>query len=118
MLRPGLKRNVKSTKARRRPQRVAARVRQLLWELLRREAHLGESLTIAHVDISPDLRRVVAFVLPLGAVWRQGAAAAEAVLAQRRPHLQALLGRALGLKYTPQLDLRVIPDVEADDHRD
>ncbi len=60
----------------------------------------GKSLTVTEVSVSPDLRNATAFVAPLG-----GGDAEEIIAPLQRaaPFLRRRLGRAVRLKYTPQL---------------
>lgn len=85
--------------------RVGEVVRRRLSEVLARgDVHDPDlnrhSITVGEVRLSPDLKIATAYVLPLG-----GQLAPEALTGLRRnaAELRHLMGRELGLKYTPQL---------------
>ncbi|MEE8272080.1 MAG: 30S ribosome-binding factor RbfA [Alphaproteobacteria bacterium] len=61
------------------------------------------SVTVSEVRVGPDLRNATAFVLPLG-----GGDAVEILAALKRatPYLRGRLGRAVRLKFTPNLTFR------------
>ena len=88
-----------------RQRRVGEEVRHVLARVLRegesREPELANaSITVTEVRMSPDLRNATAFVMPLG-----GAKAGEilAALKHRAGFLKGLVGRELGLRYTPNI---------------
>ena len=90
--------------------RAGELVRHALAEILREEefhdpALHGVSVTVTEVRVSPDLRHALCFVEPLGGVH-----AAEVVDGLNRVsrYLRGLLGRAVELKFTP--DLRFMHD--------
>ena len=85
--------------------RVGELVRRRLSEvLLRGDVHDPDlnrhSITVGEVRLSPDLKIATAYVLPLG-----GREAEEALSDLRRnaAELRHLMGKGLGLKYTPAL---------------
>lgn len=85
--------------------RVGEVVRRRLSDvLLRGDVHdpllNRHSITVGEVRLSPDLKIATAYVLPLG-----GRDATEALADLRRnaAELRHLMGRELGLKYTPAL---------------
>ncbi|UYN94985.1 MAG: 30S ribosome-binding factor RbfA [Enhydrobacter sp.] len=85
--------------------RVGEELRHLLAELLERgnmrDPDLrGASITVTSVDVSPDLRNAVAFVMPLG-----GQDEARLVAAMRRaaPWFRARVGERAGLRYAPEI---------------
>ncbi len=85
--------------------RVGEELRHALAALLARDEVRdpdlqGVSLTVTAVDVSPDLRNATAFVVPLG-----GDPDGKVIPALRRAtaFLRGRLGRALTLKYVPQL---------------
>jgi ribosome-binding factor A len=88
-----------------RPLRVGEAVRHALAEILREDALRdpelqGASITVSEVRMSPDLKTATVFVMPLGG------ARADAVLAgleRSAPFLRRRLGRAVSLRYTPEL---------------
>ncbi|MEO1456090.1 MAG: 30S ribosome-binding factor RbfA [Pseudomonadota bacterium] len=85
--------------------RVGETVRRALADILMRGEHHepaleGLSVTVAEVRCSPDLRQATAYVMPLGG--RDTERAIEA-LTEARGRLRLLVGRALTMKYTPEL---------------
>ncbi len=89
--------------------RVNQVLRQVVAEELERLADADERLrlvTVTGVDSSPDLRQATVFLssLPEGA---------EAALAERRVHLQRVLGGQVRMKRTPQLRFVLDPAVVA-----
>ena len=62
------------------------------------------SITVGEVRTSPDLKIATAYVMPLG-----GAAQDEvvALLARNKPELRRVIGKKLGLKFTPDLRFRL-----------
>ncbi|WP_417250265.1 30S ribosome-binding factor RbfA [Celeribacter sp.] len=85
--------------------RVGEAIRRRLSELLTRgEIHdpalTAMSITVGEVRVSPDLRVATAFILPLG-----GKDAEEALLALRRNkgEIRHHVGKALGIKHTPEM---------------
>ena len=90
--------------------RAGELVRHALVEILREEALIdpalaGVSVTITEVRMSPDLRHAHCFVEPLGG---GGAAAVVAGLNRTAKFLRGRLGRAIEMKFTP--DLKFIHD--------
>jgi ribosome-binding factor A len=90
--------------------RVGELIRRTLSDVLTRaEVHDPDlnrrSITVGEVRVSPDLRVAKAFVMPLG-----GGERAETLqaLERNRAELRHHLGRALSLKYVP--DLRFVLD--------
>lgn len=88
-----------------RQHRVGENLRRALSDiLLRGDAHDPElarhSITVSEVRTSPDLRHATVYVLPLGG---RDADAALAALVRARGQLRTLLGRAVVLKYAPEL---------------
>jgi ribosome-binding factor A len=90
--------------------RAGELVRHALVEILREEdlenpAMAGVSVTVTEVRMSPDLKHATCFVEPLG-----GTRAAEVVEALNRSarFLRGRLGRAVELRFTP--DLRFVHD--------
>ncbi|MEM9047720.1 MAG: 30S ribosome-binding factor RbfA [Pseudomonadota bacterium] len=61
------------------------------------------SITVGEVRVSPDLRQATVFVLPLGG---RNAEAVLSALARNKAVLRRTLGKALRLKYTPDLTFR------------
>jgi len=95
--------------------RAGELVRHALVEILREEAladpALAEtSVTLTEVRMSPDLRHALCFIVPLG-----GGHAPEVVAALNRAarFLRGRLGRAVELKFTP--DLKFVRDDSFDE---
>jgi ribosome-binding factor A len=89
--------------------RVNVLVRQVLATEIERISDGDERLrmvTITDVACSPDLKSAVVFCSSLA----EGAAEA---LEERRRSLQALLGREMRTKRTPQLSFAIDPSIEA-----
>jgi len=89
--------------------RVGELIRRKLAEVLARgDVHDPElnrlSITVGEVRISPDLKIATAFVLPLGGEGREDALK---FLARNRGELRRMIGKTLGLKYTPDLRFRL-----------
>lgn len=85
--------------------RVGELIRRTLSETLQRgEVHDIElnrlSITVAEVRVTPDLRQATAFVLPLGGERR---AEALALLNRNRGELKRAIGKALTVKFIPEL---------------
>jgi ribosome-binding factor A len=85
--------------------RVGELIRRTLSEALQRgEVHDPElnrlSITVSEVRASPDLKVATAYVLPLGG---EGRKEALALLNRNRGELKRAVGRALTLKFTPEL---------------
>jgi ribosome-binding factor A len=95
--------------------RAAELVRHALVEVLsREELHdpelVGVSITIGEVRASPDLRHMTAFVAPLG---RGDGVKIALALNRAAPFLRGRLGKAIDMKFTPQLNF--IPDISYDE---
>lgn len=89
--------------------RVGELIRRTLSDVLNRgEVHDPDlnrmSITVGEVTTSPDLRRATAFVLPLGG---KDAEAALRALNRNRAELRRRIGKALTLKFTPDLVFRI-----------
>ena len=61
-------------------------------------------ITVGEVRCSNDLKIATAYVMPLGGVGRDDAVA---FLARNKPELRRLIGKKVGLKYTPDLRFRL-----------
>jgi ribosome-binding factor A len=88
--------------------RVAEVIRRALSDILARgEVHDPElahvSVTVAEVQVSPDLRHAAAFVLPLGGVNTEGVLKA---LTRNRHELRRLVTRQIDLRFSPELTFR------------
>src|SRR5690349_16423051 len=86
-----------------RVQRVRELLKRQIGEILRREVPLidGGILTVNDVDISKDLQLATVYVGIIGTATqvKQG----MDLLQKERKRVQGLVGRAVVLKYTPQL---------------
>ncbi len=89
--------------------RVGELIRRTLSEVLNRgEIHDPDlnrmSITVGEVRSSPDLKVATAFVMPLGG---QGAEAAIEALNRNRSELRRAVGKAVKLKFAPELRFRI-----------
>ena len=89
--------------------RVGEEIRHLLAELLERgdmrDPELREaSITVTAVDVSPDLRNAIAFVMPLGG---QDEPRLLAALRRAAPWFRARVGEKAGLRYAPEIRFQV-----------
>ncbi|MHC1763310.1 MAG: 30S ribosome-binding factor RbfA [Verrucomicrobiia bacterium] len=86
-----------------RVQRVNELLKRQLGEILRREPELNQGglLTVNEVSISKDLQLATVFVGIVGT--KNQAKQAMERLQQERKRIQGMVGRAVVLKYTPQL---------------
>ena len=92
-----------------RPLRVGEEIRHLLAELLERgemrDAELREaSITVTAVDVSPDLRNAIAFVMPLGG---QDEPRLLAAMRRAAPWFRARVGEKAQLRYAPEIRFEV-----------
>lgn len=62
------------------------------------------SITVGEVRTSSDLKIATAYVLPLGG---QGRDEVVALLARNKHELRRMIGKKVGLKYTPDLRFRL-----------
>ena len=89
--------------------RVGELIRRTLAQVLgQRDIHDPElnrlSITVGEVRCSPDLKIATAYVMPLGG---QGREKAVAYLARNKHELRRMIGKKVGLKYTPDLRFRL-----------
>ena len=89
--------------------RVGELLRRRLCEIFVRDGLYGANIdtrliTVTQVTATPDLRRAVAYIMPLG-----GKSAAEfvAALNAAAPQLQTQMSKGLRLKYVPQLVFKI-----------
>ena len=68
-------------------------------------------VTITAVDTSPDLHTAIVFYTALGTDEEQAASAAA--LERATPHIRSRMGSQVRLKFTPALEFRVDPSLEA-----
>ncbi|SEF80257.1 ribosome-binding factor A [Jhaorihella thermophila] len=85
--------------------RVGELIRRTLAEVLARgDVHDPDlnrlSITVGEVRTSPDLRVATAFVLPLGGQGQEGVLK---LLARNKGELRRIIGKKLGLKFSPEL---------------
>jgi ribosome-binding factor A len=85
--------------------RVGEEIRHLLADLLERgnmrDPELRDArITVTSVDVSPDLRNAMAFVMPLGG---QDEARLLAALRRAAPWFRARVGEKAGLRYAPEI---------------
>ncbi len=64
----------------------------------------GVSITVGEVRASPDLKRAIVFVLPLGGTNREGILAA---LRRNKPEIRHQLARTMSLKAVPDLRFEI-----------
>lgn len=89
--------------------RVGELIRRTLSEVLARgDVHDPDlnrmSITVGEVRTSPDLKIATAFVLPLGG---KGQEDVLKLLARNKSELRRMVGKKLGLKFTPDLRFRL-----------
>ena len=85
--------------------RVGEEIRHLLADLLERgnmrDPDLrGASITVTSVDVSPDLRNAIAFVMPLGG---QDVQRLLAAMRRAAPWFRARVGERAGLRHAPEI---------------
>jgi len=89
--------------------RVGEEVRHILAALIERgemrDPELrGTSITVTSVDVSPDLRNAIAFIMPLGGQDEQRLLAA---MRRAAPWFRARVGEKAGLRYAPEIRFEV-----------
>jgi ribosome-binding factor A len=89
--------------------RVGEELRHLLAELLERgdmrDPDLrGASITVTAVDVSPDLRNAIAFVMPLGG---QDGPRLLAAMRRAAPWFRARVGERAGLRHAPEIRFEI-----------
>jgi ribosome-binding factor A len=95
-----------------RVERVRELLKRELGEIIRRELPLSEAglITVNDVDISKDLQIATVYVGVVGAPQQKKNALS--LLEKSRKRLQGLVGRAVVLKYTPQLRFALDESIE------
>jgi len=95
-----------------RVERVRELLKRELGEIIRRELPLSEAglITVNDVDISKDLQLATVYVGVVGTPQQRKNALS--LLEQSRKSLQGLVGRAVVLKYTPQLRFELDESIE------
>ena len=93
-----------------RARRVAEQVQRLLGEMLRRELRdpRAKPLTVTHVRLSPDLSHAWVYYALLSGDSHD--AVQREILDEAAVYLRGAVGRALGLRVSPQLHFQ--PDEE------
>lgn len=89
--------------------RVGEVIRRSLSEVLARgDVHDPDlnrlSITVGEVTTSPDLRIATAYVLPLGGTGQEDVLH---LLARNKGELRRMIGKKVGLKFTPDLRFRI-----------
>jgi len=99
----------------RRHERVRELLIRPLGEVVRRELPVAETgvVTVTDVGVSSDLHSAVVFVSIFGTDEQKHKGLNT--LKNHRGHLQALLGQAVVLKYTPRLTFRMDDSLERGD---
>ena len=97
--------------------RVGEEVRHILAALIERgemrDPELrGTSITVTSVDVSPDLRNAIAFVMPLGGQDEQRLLAA---MRRAAPWFRARVGEQAGLRYAPEIRFELDRSFDAAD---
>jgi ribosome-binding factor A len=91
----------------------SARVNEVVLEALADELERMNDprlsmVTITGVDVAPDLRQARVYYAALG----RSDPAVDAALRAAAPHLRAVLGREVRLKYLPRLEFHLDPAIE------
>ena len=97
--------------------RVGEEVRHILAALIERgemrDPELrGTSITVTSVDVSPDLRNAIAYVMPLGGQDEQRLLAA---MRRAAPWFRARVGEQEGLRYAPEIRFELDRSFDAAD---
>ena len=97
-------------------QRVRELLKREIGEVIRREISIPEAglINVNDVGVSGDLHSATVFVSITGTAEQQRKG--PAILNRRRKRLQSLLGRAVVLKYTPQLRFVVDDSIVRGNH--
>lgn len=93
-------------------QRVRELLKREIGEIIRREIPVGDAglITVNDVQVSSDLHSAAVYVGILGNAEQQKKGLAE--LNQHRKRIQGLVGKAVILKYTPQLRFLIDQSIE------
>lgn len=99
--------------------RVGERIRHILAEVLQRE-HLSDPvleksslITVTAVDVSPDLKNAIAYIMPLGG---KNAEPVIAALNKAAGYFRSEVGPELDLRYTPKIFFRLDTSFEQAEH--
>jgi ribosome-binding factor A len=89
--------------------RVGEEIRHLLAELLERgnmrDPELRDArITVTSVDVSPDLRNAIAFIMPLGGQDKERLLAA---MKRAAPWFRARVGEKAGLRSAPEIRFQI-----------
>lgn len=95
-----------------RMQRVRELLKREIGEVIRREIPIAEAglITVNEVGVAGDLQSATVFVSVIGTTQQQQRA--PVILHRERKRLQGLVGRAVVLKYTPQLRFVIDDSIE------
>src|SRR5438445_2244852 len=95
-----------------RHQRVRELLKREIGEIIRREIPVGDAglITVNDVGVAGDLQSATVFVGIIGNAEQQRKGLE--ILKRERPRIQGLLGRAVVLKYTPNLRFALDDSVE------
>ncbi|HWF17920.1 MAG TPA: 30S ribosome-binding factor RbfA [Verrucomicrobiae bacterium] len=93
-------------------ERVRELLKRELGEIIRREIPVGEAglITVNDVHVASDLHSAMVYVGVLGSAGQQKKALAG--LEHHRKRIQGLVGKAVILKYTPQLRFMIDQSIE------
>jgi ribosome-binding factor A len=93
-------------------QRVQELLKREIGEIIRRELPIQEVglISVNEVEVSPDLQNAAVYMTILGNADQKKRAAA--LLQQERKRIQGLVGKAIVLKYTPQLRFVIDESIE------
>ena len=97
----------------RRTERVQSLIRHELGEILQQEIkdpRIAGLVSVTAVEVTPDLRHARVFLSVYGE--KDDEAAASKALAKAQPFLRHELGSRLGLRYAPQLEMRLDHSME------
>lgn len=93
-------------------QRVRELLKREIGEVIRREIPVGEAglITVNDVEVSSDLHAATVYIGILGNAEQQRKGLAQ--LESHRKRIQGLVGKAVILKYTPQLWFKIDESIE------
>jgi ribosome-binding factor A len=93
-------------------QRVRELLKRELGEIIRREIPVGSAglITVNDLTVTSDLQGATAYIGVLGSDEQRKKALSE--LNQHRKRIQGLVGKAVVLKYTPQLRFMLDESIE------
>lgn len=93
-------------------QRVRELLKREIGEVIRREIPVGDAglINVNDVEVSGDLHQATVYIGILGNAEQQRKGLEK--LHQNRKRIQGLVGRAVILKYTPQLRFKIDESVE------